>query len=874
MASARGRLTRAAIAGVVLGLVSRTHVVGAADRVEFSPVRMSTELAAGERSTAAIEIRNTGTETWTPSDNVKLSYHWLRASGDLVVRDGERTELPGPVAPGDSVRLCARVVAPREPGDYLIEWEMVREGVGWFSNTNRPARLVVSVSAPGQPRASVRVLTRLVLVGVVSLAHVALTIVWLWPLFRRLAASADERLFGVVVVGLGTFVGVLHVASFTVGLSFASVLATLGVWHFFSWRMSPRLLRACTRDVPPAADGSPAPRFDAFEAGLRWTGLAVIAAIATHWFDSSIVSMAVEGTDAAHYHVPNAVNLALGANPLDFVATPHLYPMGTSVLAAWFILPLHDPLIVDLTIFPFFLLVLASLAWLFRLVTGEPGATWVPWLVLVLFATPLLQVSSLMSADLPYAAAFLALNTQLFRMWRRRLTSPLDVVLSGLATGLLLGSKATGVVSAVLLWALYGGVSLIDPQVRRQLRASLRWRALSWPAMALVLAIAAGGIWPLRNWINYGSPLAPSGLSILGLQIFPGDSIEGGRYYLSVMSDVRDQSSYGLAARTAFYLRRWLGRWFLPSMLLVLLIVVDWMYARQRRHAADRIWLALFVSVLTVIHVGLLVQSPWSSLEWTRGLSLRYALPLLLLWPFLVFVALFSDMWPWWKSRTATIAAGMGLALGACVLFAKRANRPGLPDADIASVTPALLILSVIVAVGAFGGGLTKRRTSAVAPIALALVTVWFFAWRAAVADARLRPGQVPAACGSAPEATDRYLAVYQRILDYEQHAGTRCAARRFFMAARFDAPMALQPVPYENLVYDARPRSMVERAMERDGPGTGPCDYVIASVAELQTDRGTPLIARLTNEGLIREIGPSGPYMLFSSARGSSSAR
>ena len=43
------------------------------------------------------------------------------------------TFLPSPVAPGGSITLQATVAAPAAAGAYTLQWDMIREGVTWFS---------------------------------------------------------------------------------------------------------------------------------------------------------------------------------------------------------------------------------------------------------------------------------------------------------------------------------------------------------------------------------------------------------------------------------------------------------------------------------------------------------------------------------------------------------------------------------------------------------------------------------------------------------------------------------------------------------------------------------------------------------------------
>jgi phosphoglycerol transferase MdoB-like AlkP superfamily enzyme len=101
--------------------------------VEFVSHDTPTEMKAGERTLVPIVIRNLGTLTWAPTGRIRLSYHWLTTSGEMLVLDGFRTELGDVVAPGEELALQAVVVAPVDAGDYLLQWDLVHEGVCWFA---------------------------------------------------------------------------------------------------------------------------------------------------------------------------------------------------------------------------------------------------------------------------------------------------------------------------------------------------------------------------------------------------------------------------------------------------------------------------------------------------------------------------------------------------------------------------------------------------------------------------------------------------------------------------------------------------------------------------------------------------------------------
>jgi O-Antigen ligase len=96
----------------------------------------SLDVEAGAALTVPVTVRNDGLVTWPAggSQAVQLSYHWHDpAQGRIVVFDGLRTRLPADVAPGRQVTLAAPVLAPPQPGAYTLQWDMVQEGVLWFS---------------------------------------------------------------------------------------------------------------------------------------------------------------------------------------------------------------------------------------------------------------------------------------------------------------------------------------------------------------------------------------------------------------------------------------------------------------------------------------------------------------------------------------------------------------------------------------------------------------------------------------------------------------------------------------------------------------------------------------------------------------------
>lgn len=99
---------------------------------------------AGKSYTVSVTIANTGSYKWTAGgiNPFRLSYHVLDSKGNTVVWDGLRTSLPGDISPGQQIKVAAQFQAPAQPGNYLLQWDMVQEGVTWFSSGGTPTRNV------------------------------------------------------------------------------------------------------------------------------------------------------------------------------------------------------------------------------------------------------------------------------------------------------------------------------------------------------------------------------------------------------------------------------------------------------------------------------------------------------------------------------------------------------------------------------------------------------------------------------------------------------------------------------------------------------------------------------------------------------------
>lgn len=91
-------------------------------------------LHTGETVVVEIILHNRGTEAWDPAAGFAVAAHWLTHQGDIVEWEGVRTPLAETVFSGASVGLEATLMAPEGVGDFVVQWDVVQEGVFWVAH--------------------------------------------------------------------------------------------------------------------------------------------------------------------------------------------------------------------------------------------------------------------------------------------------------------------------------------------------------------------------------------------------------------------------------------------------------------------------------------------------------------------------------------------------------------------------------------------------------------------------------------------------------------------------------------------------------------------------------------------------------------------
>jgi len=126
--------------GAAFPAVAERIVVPAIGAVYGVPV--STVGPRGATITVPVTLTNAGSTTWDPAQKFDLAYHVFDASGAVVIWDGARTLLPVAVAPGGSITVNATVTTPAAPGSFALKFDLVQEGVSWFSGQGVPAESI------------------------------------------------------------------------------------------------------------------------------------------------------------------------------------------------------------------------------------------------------------------------------------------------------------------------------------------------------------------------------------------------------------------------------------------------------------------------------------------------------------------------------------------------------------------------------------------------------------------------------------------------------------------------------------------------------------------------------------------------------------
>ena len=104
-----------------------------------------TALKAGQKQTINVRVKNASDILWLvygTGEGVKyrvaVGDAWLDKDGKLITSMDGRYGLPADLRPGREVEVPLVITAPANPGKYILQLDMVQEGVTWFQDKGSP----------------------------------------------------------------------------------------------------------------------------------------------------------------------------------------------------------------------------------------------------------------------------------------------------------------------------------------------------------------------------------------------------------------------------------------------------------------------------------------------------------------------------------------------------------------------------------------------------------------------------------------------------------------------------------------------------------------------------------------------------------------
>ncbi|MGH9871901.1 MAG: hypothetical protein ACRD9S_05465 [Pyrinomonadaceae bacterium] len=112
-----------------------------------------TKLRPGQKVTIQVKARNASDVPWKVrgggDDNkfyIAVGDRWLSADGTVITAQDGRYGLNRNLQPGEETEVPLLITAPKDPGEYILEIDLVQEQVAWFHDKGSPtARIKIRV---------------------------------------------------------------------------------------------------------------------------------------------------------------------------------------------------------------------------------------------------------------------------------------------------------------------------------------------------------------------------------------------------------------------------------------------------------------------------------------------------------------------------------------------------------------------------------------------------------------------------------------------------------------------------------------------------------------------------------------------------------
>ncbi|MEY2513510.1 MAG: hypothetical protein QOJ89_868 [bacterium] len=265
--------------------------------------------------------------------------------------------------------------------------------------------------------------------------------------------------------------------------------------------------------------------------GARWIQ-AQLAGARRHRWECAVVALAVCALcwqllvalvlppfayDALTYHLTIVATWLTQGNldPTPLSLCCARYPANAELLFTWPALFLGSDALVDTVQVGFAALAALAVAGIARSADLPPAPAAAAGALFAVTPIVLTQAPTNFADVIVAGCALVALHA-LVRF--AATAEPRRLVVAGLATGLVLGTKGTGIIWAAVLVAAAVAVAV---SARRAGRTTGR-ATLGGLAAFACAALALGGYWYARNWIETGNPVYPFRVDVAGHSVFRG----------------------------------------------------------------------------------------------------------------------------------------------------------------------------------------------------------------------------------------------------------------------------------------------------------------------------------------------------------------
>jgi 4-amino-4-deoxy-L-arabinose transferase-like glycosyltransferase len=121
-------------------------------RAEITVLNSVPRVGAGQKGQLRVHIKNAGNSIWPGCDRmngpfeIRLGSHWTSTVSQAFTSEIGRSPLPGELRPGDEADVVFSFNAPTAPGEYILELDLLQEGVAWFaSKGSQTAKVSIKV---------------------------------------------------------------------------------------------------------------------------------------------------------------------------------------------------------------------------------------------------------------------------------------------------------------------------------------------------------------------------------------------------------------------------------------------------------------------------------------------------------------------------------------------------------------------------------------------------------------------------------------------------------------------------------------------------------------------------------------------------------